>query len=296
MEFNSKNKEHATIIQKELNEAGGNMTAVSQKLGISRDRIRTFIQKYDLICQKNHLPKHVITESIQRIIAAKSTWKEEAKALNLYVGSLGKEAEYYGFSVDEITKASRLNKWNGRTFGNWTVVDGTHEPSHVTVRCVCGTVKRQRTSNLLSGGSQSCGCIGPKENTCGTGGKTTIWTCTQTGASVLTCAELARKLDVSIQTLFRKKNKNQNFIDPQGNEWVPAQATLIIENTRDLSNEKHLIIEALQQGQSINDIANEMNINHAHLSKFIRDNDMTKYYSFTGVGARQICCLRFKNS
>ena len=57
------------------------------------------------------------------------------------------------------------DEYIGRTFGSWTVLSVSEEPSsrlYLNCRCVCGKEKTILASSLISGRSTSCGCGIPK--------------------------------------------------------------------------------------------------------------------------------------
>ncbi len=64
-------------------------------------------------------------------------------------------------------KGSIINDLSGRAFGRWTVLGFSHRNGRTAqwlCVCACGTQCTVGSSNLLSGGSRSCGCLRSEMN------------------------------------------------------------------------------------------------------------------------------------
>ena len=266
--------------QKAVNDSNGNLSAAGRLLGVSREAVRAAVSRHSLYVPDGHLPKEVIAKCVDNISSGRSEWQQEALRIDVTYHRLRKEVAFYGYSSKDITQSHSKNRWNGRVFGNWSVIDGSYANSSVGIRCVCGKTKRGLMGNLLGGATKSCGCIGLQINTRGSGSSTTIWTCKQTQEKVLSTSALARLLKVNRLILYRRLHLNRNYIDAQGREWSPTPAILQVHSTRDLESERSKIIEMMKNNVSVSNIAKQLKISLKHLTAFLQNNDLMQHSVF----------------
>lgn len=272
---------HPNIVAevKQLIADGLTKSAIARTLDISRDRLRTLMKNHHLD-EIYERPRRLSIEEVQAAVTrvrSGLSWKKVAESFNVNSYTLRSLAVKYGHDVKSISAERSKNLWNDRIYGSWSVVPGSHKPHSVDCRCVCGEVRTILISNLISGASQSCGCVGLAKNTCGDGADMTVWTCQETGDSYPSTSELARALNINSPVLFRHVHRNQNFEDALGYTWTPSRYVLEISQRRNLTDEIPTIIHKLKNGTTYVDISRDLKVAYAHLMQFIHQHKLSTY-------------------
>ena len=292
MELDRNSEQDAGIVQTALLDCNGNQTIASKMLGISRDRISTFIKKWDLTVPDGRIPKLLIDEIVQRITSGASNWLSEAAALGHHSGKLTNDASFYGYDCRQITAQRSANAWNGRVFGHWEVVTGTKRPHHVDVQCVCGVVKTLPTSNLLSHASRSCGCIGLKISTIGHGSQHFKWQCVETGEEVATTLQLAKQLQVLPANVYHAANRLQDYVDPQGLTWRCSKYQQTTDRIQALFDNRERIQQMLDSGISFTKVADEFKVSQPTLCRFAQLHGFKSNYAAKLLTAEAVQHIR----
>ena len=201
-----------------LHSLGLNNVEIGDRLGVSRERIRQLLVRYGLRTNFGVIADDKVREAVEAIRSGEGIG-ETAASLGVSSDTLRRRVELSGFDLEALKAEGKRNSWNGRTFGDWTVIDGSYHGhgNHRGVHCVCscGTERRVSVSNLLHGISRGCGCKTSK------GSRQRIpWECTQTGERLPNTAALARRLGVNVLTLVGKKNRGVPHVDSDGNQWT----------------------------------------------------------------------------
>ena len=208
----------ATEIQLMLDE-GLTFTDISRKLGYSRDRIRTVIRKYQLTKPDrfSQFSRNQVTQWVERLIKG-TTWAELAESEGVSKEKIRGYVKHYGFKLSEIKRLKSEHLHDGRTFGYWTVVPGSHARirgnAMLTCECICGEKRQVSLSNLIGGCSLSCGCKGYEERT------TYPWRCEETGEVLGSSKELAERIGVNPLGVYRQLHKGNEVITDGDFHWV----------------------------------------------------------------------------
>lgn len=202
-------------------EAGETLSAIGRYLDISRERVRQ-------ICEKNGIPtvSEMRDDKAQQAIDLLKTGLTRAEAsekAGISPGTLRRYADKHQIDLEEIVREARKHRFDGRTFGWWTVLDGTYHydpdhPNQRTVECVCkcGVQKTVQINNLLNCVSRGCGCRNKN------GRKRTPWVCVETGEQMSSSFALAKHLEVNPILLYRRLNKGKSFTK-DGQTWKPLE-------------------------------------------------------------------------
>ena len=265
---------HPGIIDEvaELLDKGMNKSAIARHLGISRDRLRTFLKKHDLdnIKPAPQISEVQLNEIVQLYMEGK-TWEEVTDVTGFSLHSIKTYIKKYGLDLNQISATHRLHRWDGRVFSSWAVVPGTtgtKGPGTVMTECVCGKRVVNLKSNLLSSASKSCGCIGFKKDTVGHDSSHFKWTCLETGEVVDTTLGLARQLNVRNPTMYRYAYRGQDYEDHLGYTWRPSLYKRELTHRRDLTPHLDFIRFRLADGKSFVAIAKELKVDLAFMYKF----------------------------
>ncbi len=279
---------HPGILEqvKDLMSAGMSKSAIAKHLGISRDRLRTFLQKNGLDNKKPtpQISEVQLNEIVQMYMDGKP-WDEVTAVTGFSLHMIRTHINKYGLDLSQISATHRLHRWDGRVFGSWTVVPGTtgiNGHGTVMTECVCGKQVMNLKSNLLSGASQSCGCIGLKKDTVGHDSTHYQWTCLETGEVVETTLALSKQLNVNSQGLYRRAFKQEDFEDHLGYTWHASQYQRENVGRRDLTPDLDFIRYRLDDGKSFVAIAKELDVELAHMYKFAAKHGLSSNYKPPG--------------
>jgi hypothetical protein len=152
---------------------GLSQAEVGRRVGISRERVRQIVAeselagyvqaefrlKYEeLARQKGHIFDGFVREGDRNRIrlrcgACGTTW---TRPLDAKIPSCPNETCRQGHVLREATE----ERWIGRQFGDWTVIERGTKPRHWLCRCKCGTVKDVQDNNLSRGMSRGCHSCG----------------------------------------------------------------------------------------------------------------------------------------
>lgn len=207
----------ATNIQLMLDE-GETIMGISRRIGVSRDRIRTVIRKYKLDKPDKYSlrTRSEVTGWVEKLIKGQ-TYAELSDEVGLSREKIRNYLEHYGFSTKEIKKLKSEHKHDGRKFGYWTVLPGSHTNKNnnavLTCECICGEIRQVSLSNLIGGCSKSCGCKGYAERT------TYPWRCVETGEVIPSTKALAEKLGLNPLWVYRQLNKEITVIESGEHHW-----------------------------------------------------------------------------
>lgn len=207
---------------------GCGISQISAIIGQSRDRTRTQLKKLGLypIPKQDPLTEATVAEFVRDFLQGRTNLPTWAKSLNMAECTLRKRLREE-FEVDclKLRKQRTQMLWNNRIYGDWTTVANTYErrgtTTWVTCRCVCGKVKDVNTSNLLSGSSKGCGCVGFHKITTGKTAEQFTWVSENACQMKASTLELAAATGVVPSTLYLRGRRLKIFRDSSGNVWVP---------------------------------------------------------------------------
>ena len=189
-------------------EGGESLASIGKDYKVSRERIRQLCNKWGVaspVVPSTRLLEQAmemlnngqalsIDAAAELLKCCSDTLKRAAKTAGVDLAAASADAR------DEASK--RLH--DGKTFGMWTVIAGTHRrverpgvkypTAVVDCRCDCGTERTVSTGNLLGGISRGCGCRSTKAVS---GRLVTPWRCTQTGERQRSTKALADRLEIN---------------------------------------------------------------------------------------------------
>lgn len=272
---------HPEILEhvKSLLDQGLTKSAVARELNISRDRLRTLMKMHGLDLTYSR-PIPISEEAVKAVVDLVLTgvsWKDAEQQLGIPNGQARIHAKTYGYKVSEIVSIGRSHAWDGRVYGSWRILPGTtgiHRSHFVEAQCVCGKRAVLNKSNLLSGASQSCGCIGLKKNTTGDMSQHYQWTCLETGEIVPTTLELSRRLQLKTALLYRRAHLNKIYEDALGYTWQPSLYVKEMPHRRDLMPYIDLIKKQLNNGSSVAALARSLDVDLAHMYRFTQQHNL----------------------
>lgn len=263
-----------------LVESGATQTAIGKHFGVSRDVVRTLIKKYKVkpIQKEEQYQQEDVDLIVKRIIhgepildLVKETGFKDRRNFNEFLAK-------FGYSMQDIKQQRSKHLHDNKVFSYWKVVPGTHgiiegtTERGVLCRCICGVERAVRLTNLISGASQSCGCIGYNERT------NTAWKNADTGEVVPTSKALLNKVSHGILALYRFHTKKVPVVDTDGQLWEPIDTNEFI--TRGCCWENtvtHQIVFTTK------DLADQANVNrHTLYWQFTKAKDRTKYVDKNG--------------
>jgi hypothetical protein len=209
-------------------EAGESYAAIAATYGVSRQRIQQLCAQLGVTSPVDlRRTSEALLDQAVALIREGAAPRAAAKTIGIGTRALHTRLQELGLDRE----STRPNIYDGRRFELWSVVAGSYryaaeKPNHRSVecRCECGTIRRVRISNLLSGASRGCGCRSK------TGSAITRvrvpWICRQTEEQMPNTAALAKHAGVSPLVVYRRLRRGTDFIDNQGNTWTaqPEQA------------------------------------------------------------------------
>lgn len=221
-------------------EGGEALASIAKDYNVSRERIRQ-------LCNKWNVPSPVVPST--RLLEQAMEMLNNGQALSIDAAAellkccshtLKRAAKTAGVDLaaasanarDEASK--RLH--DGKTFGMWTVIAGTHRrverpgvkypTAVVDCRCDCGTERTVSTGNLLGGISRGCGCR------CKADGLThrvvVPWRCLETDQRVPSTRALANQFQINPLKVTRRLNRQENFLAPDGTTWIPLRQEAVV--------------------------------------------------------------------
>ena len=214
----------ADIIQRRT--AGETLASIGKIHGISREYVRQVCKKSGLVPSHSRPPTPIekIQEAVSLLRSGK-TREEAATAIGIDISTLNIRAKTFGVDLKVPTLEGRTHRYDGKTWGMWTAIDGGYDYQSPNqrwqlCRCECGVERQVMVGNLQSGVSRGCGCRNSKE-----GGRERIpWVCSATGERFENSMALAKHLGVNNLIVYRRLCRGENYIDANGQEWIPLPA------------------------------------------------------------------------
>jgi len=206
--------------------SGQTFQEIGDAYGISRQRVKQLCTKYGVGPGPKEAPFDV--DKAVELLKKGENVKSVVAMMDTSPSIFRRWLEKQGHDYNKLVEYGFAHRWDGRQFGKWTVIDGSYRRVHpenrktsvayVTCKCECGTIREVSTGNLSNKSSQGCGC----RNSTGER-KKTPWVCKSSIPYVRyeTTYQLAQALGVSYQTLIRRRNREEAFIDDRGRAWFP---------------------------------------------------------------------------
>lgn len=198
-------------------EAGESLAAIGKIHGVSRERIRQLCERWGVKAPDQGSRALKAVELIKA--NAVGSLNEAAQQGGCCTDTLNRELERQGFDLAQVRADLSSHRFDGRTWGDWTAIDGGYvyeAPNRrwVRCRCVCGIERAVMANNLLNKMSLGCGCRNSTDRR-----RRVPWVCAETGERFENTMALARHLEVNQLLLYRRMRRGEPYIDAQGHQW-----------------------------------------------------------------------------